>query len=255
MRTFFHKVIMTIAGCTLTGCLTAQHGAVCFTFDDYHGENWLKAVPLFQKYDAHASFFIKGEITPEKIEVMKKLQTAGHTVGLHALHHKAAIPYIYEKSAKQYIDEEIMPQLNVCEQNGLKIRSFAYPYNRRDEETDRMLFAFFDHLRAGPGSSGQPLLYPARTLPDKSYLGGTGIGTRYKSDLNSLKHLLTQAAETDSILVFYSHDIYPKAEHIHMPVEWLEELLAHARKSGMKIIGFDELNSLKNSYSSGKAKQ
>ena len=48
---------------------TKRQGAVCFTFDDYHGENWLSAAPLFRKYGAHATFFVVGEITSEKAEV------------------------------------------------------------------------------------------------------------------------------------------------------------------------------------------
>lgn len=30
-------------------------GAVCFTFDDYHGGNWLNALPLFRKYNGEES--------------------------------------------------------------------------------------------------------------------------------------------------------------------------------------------------------
>ena len=62
-----------------------------------------------------------------------------------------------------------------------------------------------------------------------------------------MKQLITQAAETDSLLVFFSHNIGPAATigRIDMPVEWLEELLAHARKHKVRIVGFDELNALK----------
>ena len=95
-------LMMAACACGLTGCVTEQRGAVCFTFDDYHGESWLKAAPLFKKYDAHATFFIVGEITPEKAEVMKKLRDAGHTVGLHTLHHRDAIPFIHEQGEVQY---------------------------------------------------------------------------------------------------------------------------------------------------------
>lgn len=236
-----------MAGCTcvLTGCVSERRGAVCFTFDDYHGEKWLKSVPLFQKYGAHATFFIVGEITPEKADTMKKLQNAGHTVGLHTLHHRDAVPFIQEQGEARYLKEEIFPQLDACKKYGITVRSFAYPNNRRDEASDRMLFPYFDHLRAGNGPARKPLFYPLETLPEKSWLGGTGIGTYYKSDLKVLKALITQAAESRSVLVFFSHSIFPGAENINMPTEWLEELLHHARQLNMNIVGFDELNGLK----------
>ena len=243
-------LLLTIAcACVLTGCASNQRGAVCFTFDDYHGKNWLKAVPLFQKYEAHATFFVVGKITPEKAEVMKKLKSAGHTVGLHSLHHRDAIPFIHKQGEARYIREEIAPQLEACRKQGLEIRSFAYPNNRRDEASDRMLSPYFDHFRAGRGPAGKTLYYPLKELPPKCYLGGTGIGTYYKSDLAVLKKELDHAAETGSIVVYFSHNIGPREKigRIDMPVEWLEELLSHAKGLKLHIVGFDELNALKSS--------
>jgi len=233
--------------CVLTGCASTQRGAVCFTFDDYHGKNWLKALPLFQKYDAHATFFVVGKITPEKAEVMKKLKSAGHTVGLHSLHHRDAIPFIHKHGEARYIKEEIAPQLEACRKYGLKIRSFAYPNNRRDEASDRMLSPYFDHFRAGRGPAKKTLYYPLKELPQKCYLGGTGIGTYYKSDLAVLKKELDHAAATGSVVVYFSHNIAPgvQAGRIGMPTEWLEELLGHAKQLKLHIVGFDELNALK----------
>ena len=240
-------LMMAACACGLTGCVTEQRGAVCFTFDDYHGESWLKAAPLFKKYDAHATFFIVGEITPEKAEVMKQLKAAGHTVGLHTLHHRDAIPFIHEQGEVAYFEAEIRPQLDACRKYGLSIRSFAYPNNRRDDDSDRMLCPYFDHFRAGRGPAKKTLYYPLKDLPEKCYLGGTGIGTYYDSDLAVLKEELTHAAETGSVVVYFSHNIGPadKIGRIDTRIDWLEELLAHARKLNLHIVGFDELNTLK----------
>ena len=235
--------------CGVSAAASELRGAVCFTFDDYHGESWLKAAPLFRKYDAHATFFVVGEITPEKAEVMKKLQAAGHTVGLHSLHHCDAVPFIHEHSEEEYLRTEIKPQLDACAKYGLTIRSFAYPNNRRDEAGDRMLYPLFDHLRAGRGPEKKTLYYPLSSLPEKSPLGGTGIGFYYNSELAVLKKEIAHAAETDSVLVFFSHNIGPadKIGRIDMPVEWLEELLVYARRLNLRIVGFDELNALHDS--------
>ena len=56
----------------LVGAEKEGRGALCLTFDDYAGANWLKADSLFKKYNARVTFFIVGKITPEKIETMKK---------------------------------------------------------------------------------------------------------------------------------------------------------------------------------------
>ena len=86
-------VLGTLFSC---GCASTQKGTVCFTFDDYHGENWLKADSLFRKYDAHVTFFIMGDISPERAEVMKKLKASGHTIGLHSVHHSHVVNFIRE---------------------------------------------------------------------------------------------------------------------------------------------------------------
>ena len=220
-----------------------ERGAVCFTFDDYFGKNWLKADAIFKKYDAHATFFIVGGITPEKIEVMKKLQAAGHSVGLHTSHHRNATNFMKSKGEKWYLDNEVLPQLKACEENGLTVRNFAYPNNRRDEKTDAMLYKYFDYLRAGNGPAKKPIYYPVTEIKKQMVLGGGGIGVFYKSDVEELKSRLDHAAKNNTLIVFFSHNIAPDAKHIHMPTEMLEALLAHAQKLGMKIVGFDQLKS------------
>ena len=222
-------------------------GCVCFTFDDFHGEAWLQASPLFLEHSGHATFFVVGEITPEKATVMKQLQEAGHTIGLHTLHHRDAIPFIHESGTELYLEEEIRPQLEACTAAGFHIRSFAYPNNRRDDASDQMLFPLFDHLRAGRGPAKKTLYYPLESLTEKSWLGGTGIGSYYDSDPSVIKAEMTHAAETDSLLVYFSHDIAPleKVSRIGTPVEWLAEFLTYAETLQMRVAGFDELNGLK----------
>ena len=235
------KMILYIASLLSIATVSAlEKGAVCFTFDDYHGKNWLKADAIFKKYNAHATFFVVREITPEKVEVMKKLQAAGHSVGLHGIGHRDAPRFIASHGEKWYWENEIKPQLDVCNKNGIKIRSFAYPNNRHDEKSDALLFKHFDYLRAGYGKSRKILYFPA--VKEKMVLGGGGIGTYYNSKLEELKSRLDHAAKTKTVIVFFSHNIVPGAKHIHMPTEMLEALLQHAEKLGLPVIGFDQLS-------------
>ena len=217
-----------------------KKGAVCFTFDDYHGKNWLKADALFKKYNAYATFLVSGAITPEKVEVMKKLQTAGHSIGLHGVHHRDAAKFIAKYGEKWYWENEVRPQLEVCQKNGLVIRSFAYPNNRRDDRSDKLMFQHFDYLRAGYGPAKKIIYY--QEIKEKMVLGGGGIGVYYKSDLNELKSRLAHAAKTGTVVVFFSHNIAPNAKHVHMPIDMLEALLAYAAELKLPIIGFNQLN-------------
>ena len=71
--------------------MSVKNGAVCFTFDDAAYDQWIEVLPLWAKYNAHATFFAAGEINQLAVEAMKQLQSAGHTVGLHSLHHADAV--------------------------------------------------------------------------------------------------------------------------------------------------------------------
>ena len=220
------------------------NGAVCFTFDDYAGANWLKADALFKKYNAHVTFFIVGNITPQKLEVMKQLQQAGHSIGLHSIHHLNAVPLPQKWRMKDYFDREVKPQLELCRKAGINVKGFAYPNNRRSEATDGELFKHFDYLRAGLGKAKKTLFYASKDVKGKMVLGGGGIGAFYKSDVNELKSKLKEAAESNTMIVFFSHDIYPGAKKVHMPTEMLEELLKYAAQLKMKVVGINEIPSL-----------
>ena len=228
----------------LAGAEKKSNGALCLTFDDYAGTNWLKADALFKKYNAHVTFFIVGKITQDKIETMKKLQSAGHSIGLHSVHHRNASPLPGKWDMKKYFEQEIKPQLDLCRKNGIEVCGFAYPNNRRNEVTDQELFKHFDYLRAGLGKARKNIFYGAKDLKDKMVLGGGGIGAYYKSDVKVLKNLLKKAADTNTMIVFFSHNIYPKAKHVHMPTEMLEELLKYAAELNMRVIGINEIKTL-----------
>lgn len=242
MKKFF--LLMMLSGSVLlNAAVPLRRGAVCFTFDDYHGKNWLKADAIFKKYDAHATFFVVGKITPEKLDTMKKLQAAGHSVGLHGVGHRDATRFTVTRGEKWYLDNEILPQLEVCRKGGLNVRNFAYPNNRRNEKTDKLLYQYFDYLRAGYGTSKKIIYYPK--VKKQMVLGGGGIGVFYKSKLEELKSRLDNAKATNTVIVFFSHNIAPGAKHIHMPCDMLEALLAHAENIGLPVIGFDQLSALK----------
>ncbi len=226
-----------------------KNGAVALTFDDSWGENWVKAIPLFEKYNARATFFFTGAITPQYIKAMKTLQRHGHSVGLHSLHHKNALPAIAESGAGAYIAAEITPQLEVCRANGIDVRYFAYPNNRRSDETDRALSGIFKRFRAGAGqkkrgyriADAEKTFIPVADIPATVNFGGHGIGEYYLTTTGNLDEALEKAARENKLIVFFSHDISPDANKISMPTHLLEYILKKASALNMKIIGFDEL--------------
>ena len=94
------------------------------------------------------------------------------------------------------------------------------------------------------GPARQTVYLPVSELPEKIVLRGGCIGKYYDTDLDVVKTQIRQAAESNSLILFTSHDIFPDAPRVHMPTEWLEIILQTASELNMAVVGMDELKDL-----------
>lgn len=77
-------------------------GLLLLTFDDHDYQGWLGHLPLLARYDAHVTFFPCGNFGTNEIASLKKLSDAGHTIGLHTVHHRAADVAFGEEGCKTF---------------------------------------------------------------------------------------------------------------------------------------------------------
>ena len=233
------------------------NGVLLLTFDDPNYDRWVEAIPLFEKYGAHASFFPNGRLDDHALGQLKKLKDAGHTVGIHTLNHGGARAAWEAGKGDEYIAREVKPQLEAYAKIGHTVRAMAYPNNLHSAASDAALSekCGIRHFRAGhvvrydPGCKypkpdlvrTDEVFFPAAELAGKAVLEGIGIGEAYRTDIEEIVACVNRAADRDEVLVTYSHDIRPDAKTINMKTEWLERILATARARGMRIIGFDEI--------------
>ena len=246
----------------IENCLPSDErkGVLVLSFDDRNFNDWVTALPLFEKYGAHATFFVCGPIDGEAVRVMKRLSEAGHSVGLHGLRHANADEAIAKKGADLYYKEEIEPQREACRVAYIPIKSFAYPNCRRSDETD-VLFKRrgFAHVRGGhkgvapydPKGEKQEGLKPIHTVdraffpssesPVRFRLDTVIAGEAYHTDIEDILKCIRRCAERKEAFVLTSHGISPNAKGINMKTEWLERILATARECGVAVLGFDEL--------------
>ena len=122
--------------------------SIVITFDDVTDNQFLYAVPLLEKYNLKATFFIpfgyigktdlwnEGE---ETIMTMQKLQSLGTWIelGLHSYAHKK-----YETLTETQINEDFEKCFKIIEENDLKVyKAVAYPYgNFPKKEPKKTLF-------------------------------------------------------------------------------------------------------------------
>jgi len=235
-------------------------GALLLSFDDRNFGDWLKAMPLFEKYGAHATFFVFGAIDDEAIRVMKTLSEAGHSVGLHGFKHANADEALAAIGAERYYKMEIEPQIKACRLAHVPVRTFAYPNCRRTDETDALFKAKgFARIRGGlkgvtpfdPKGEKQKGLKPVHTV-DRAFFPYAELKTRfrldtalageaYHTDIEDILKCVRRCAERNEVFVLTSHGIHPGAKGISMKTEWLERILQTAKECGVAVLGFDEL--------------
>jgi len=228
-------------------------GVLLLTFDDGHLDNWDKALPLFDRYGMHATFFVNGEPDEGKLMKMRTYQSYGHSVGLHGARHVRATPFIREKGMAAYLEAEIAPQLAAIRAAKLEVRNFAYPMSDRDEATDAALRPHFTRMRTGHLFGRDPAKTPLATcdeafvsreqLARSPVLAGLGFGSQHPGIADDLERGLERLATRNEALVLYSHDITPTADgdSHNTSLDVLARILDKAHALGIEVIGFDDL--------------
>ncbi len=223
------------------------------TFDDRNMLHWEKQIPLFEKYDAHVTFFIDhfDELTTEQLEALQKLRNAGHAIGCHGLKHRNAAEYSEEYSIEKYISDEIAPAIESMNKMGFFPTSFAYPYSKRNEKTDNELLKYFRHLRCGSPVKGEIVkteryFVKIEDVHKKGRLDGASFHPKSKIDelVSQAKKAIDRISKNGELLVLYAHDIRNESEdgpkHF-ITIDALEEILLYSKINHIKLYSFDEL--------------
>lgn len=227
---------------------------VVLTFDDRNMNQWVKQIPLFEKYNAKVTFFVDHfhTLNSKQIDALKKLKAAGHTIGCHGAQHRKAVDYVKKHGLEKYLADEITPAVEQMTAAGFKPTSFAYPSSSRNEEIDQALLKTFRHLRGGTGlPPGQrmrdlkTIFVPVDEIAESGCLIGTGIdytGTDKRPDyLTEIKDSMDHAKQRGEIVVFYAHDIRLSGRGHHLQPQILEAILAHAQQIELPTLTYDDL--------------
>ena len=230
----------------------ASGGRLLLTFDDRNFDGWRKAMPLFRKYGAHATFFIHGDMDAAALSTFRMLKDQGHSLGLHGLRHRLVATSVAKMGAEKYVAEELLPQIRATRNAGLDIRNFGYPCSERNEQTDALLLKHFDRLRTGEFwkltrggkiEEAKGLFIPADSLSGQKLFWGASIGSCRPTVTGEVAKVVRRIAETGESALLYSHNIRTDGVHHDndIQVPELEFILSLARDLGVPVCGMDEI--------------
>jgi len=231
--------------------LDLEKGGIVLTFDDRNFDHWIAALPLFEKYGVHATFFISGKIDAKALETAQELVKHGHAIGAHSVNHVKATAYFKKHTPGEYVRGEILPQLEVFKTAGVPVSAFAYPMSDCNEATDEVLLNIFRHLRTGKGidsekriSDYDDFFTPVEKVADRGLLPGKGIDfapNRPDRTFEQIDEALTRAAKNRELLTLYAHQIAVLGKANFITPTALEHLFQSAAKLGLPFYTFNQL--------------
>ncbi|MGE7767544.1 polysaccharide deacetylase family protein [Peribacillus sp. NPDC096540] len=126
----------------LTEKVETNQKVVALTFDDGPSKNVNQILPLLDKYNVKATFFLIGNEIEGYPEEAKKIVEAGHQIGNHTYSHKRMIfkssSYIkeeIEKTDKLIQNSGYKGEIDVRPPNGKKLVGLPYYLNKNDRDT------------------------------------------------------------------------------------------------------------------------
>jgi hypothetical protein len=133
---------------------TAARGALALCFDDAAIDAWYDQRELLQSYGARVTFFITRfhAWTDEQRAKLAELAAAGHDVEAHSVDHLNAPDYVREHGLDAYLADEVLPSIEILEQAGYPITSYAFPFGASTDELDTALLAHVARVRVSLGS-------------------------------------------------------------------------------------------------------
>jgi peptidoglycan/xylan/chitin deacetylase (PgdA/CDA1 family) len=247
-----HNVYVTLAGyvtptnqtkMVVKGAETAfnfpltpiSRAGIALTFDDNTVDQWYAIRGIFQKYDAHATFFVSNfnSLDQSQIDKLKILEADGHEIAFHGYNHEDVVEYLQSHTLNEYMNNEIIRGINLMKSQGFNPVDFAFPYGSDDPTATQAMKPYFLHMRDTYYDWDDTIYYQYGS--NTSVISGIGIDDNtYGNSLTDIHNGIDTAKAENKILIFYCHE--PVASN---PGEYqtsyarIEDILAYVKNKNM----------------------
>jgi Polysaccharide deacetylase len=133
----------------------APRAGISLSFDDTEVDQWMQLRPLLQRYGAHASFFVTRyfEFTDAQRAELHQLYEDGNSIEAHGVNHAYAVKYVKQYGLEQFLDEEVIPSIDILRKDGFQPVAYAHPGGSHTREIDD---AILEHVKIVRSISGAP---------------------------------------------------------------------------------------------------
>jgi len=133
----------------------APHPAIALAFDDEYVDDWLQlAAPELSAHGARVTFFVTRVAMYDAVAVdeLAQLAAMGHAVEAHSVGHLHARDYEAQHGIAAYVADEVLPSIQILEDNGYHVTSYAFPFGESDDALDAAVLEHVERVRVSPGS-------------------------------------------------------------------------------------------------------
>jgi peptidoglycan/xylan/chitin deacetylase (PgdA/CDA1 family) len=114
---------------------------VALQYDDWYADSWMASRDLLARYGAKVTIFVahyeglRGDIA----DMLRMLADDGNDIEPHTVRHLRGPLYVEKRGLDAYINEEVLPSIDVLRADGYPVDAFAYPFGERTSEMDRAI--------------------------------------------------------------------------------------------------------------------
>jgi peptidoglycan-N-acetylglucosamine deacetylase len=237
---------------------TVRQGGIALSFDDRFVKEWSLLRPLLKKHNAKVTFYITqpDSLSNEEVKILHEFRKDGHEIGCHGAMHVRSIPYIWENSLDEYMENEIFHCLKTMKKQGFSPTTFAHPGGSQMWYSDRELLKHFSLLR--------DVSMKTRNLYDYEYVRTVAnmneiyhqrdntqkvnallIDTGTDLSVEDVQKGLERAKKEGSVMMLFGHKPLnkntQKSDEYGFDIHFLEQILAESAKLELKFYRMDEL--------------
>ena len=240
---------------------TIHQGGIALSFDDRFVKEWTQLRPLLKQYNAKVTFYITqpDSLSDEEVKILHELRKDGHEIGCHGAMHVRSIPYIWEHSLDEYMENEIFHCLKVMKKQGFSPITFAHPGGSQMWYSDRELLKYFTLLRDVSMKNRNIFGYQhTRKVEDMDEIyyehdniqkvNALLIDVGTNLSMKDMKKGLKKANQEGSVMMIFGHKPLngniQKVNEYGFDVHFLAQILAESAKLKLKFYRMDELISV-----------
>jgi hypothetical protein len=114
---------------------------VALMYDDWHTLEWVESMELLEKYDARVTLYVARYpgLHDSGREQLAQLAAAGHDIEAHGIMHMRGPGFVEEFGLRTYLDDEVLPSIDLLRGDGYEVVSYAYPFGAHTSEIDRAI--------------------------------------------------------------------------------------------------------------------